>query len=739
MLRPERMSRVSVTGAKTVMDEVIETVHDLNLLHLTEYDGGWEGFEPGDPVEGADEASSKLVTVRSLKTILGVTAEDAGPSNRLVTDDALDDQLEEIRREVNELDDRRDEFRDELRSVTERIDTMEPFVRLGIPLELLQDYDTLAVRVGTGDAGTVERTLGESEIDRYRVESADGVVAVFAYADEETLQEILVDATFTALDVPDGEGEPEEYLAELEHRKQQLESKLDTVEDELEDKRLEVAGFLLAVEEKLSIDVQKREAPLTFATTKNAFVAEGWIPTDRYEDLVTALEHAVDDHVEVDELERAEYEEGHAHHVEAGEDHPGEDHAGGDTTAADGGTEPTAASDDEEREAATDGGHADDGLLSMGDGGPPVIMKNPGGAKPFELLTKVIGRPKYSEFDPTMILLLTFPIMFGFMIGDVGYGLLYMLAGLGIMRAFDSEGWKALGGIAVWAGFFTVIFGVLYGEIFGLHTVSDVLWGGNSPLHKGLQPAEVEFAQLWLVVAILAGIAHVSFGFVLGFIKEATHSVTHAVLEHGSWLLMLLGFWAFIFSDVAAGMKPAFLVGSEAALNGHPVPVGFAGFSETAGFVGIGMLVLGIAMVSRTEPAELIEAIFLKYFVDGLSYTRIAAVLLAKAGMAFTINLLFFGAYSHHGEFHFLIGKAPSAVTEGEVMFPGLMHLGAIGLIAGLVVLVVGHALVLALGITSAGLQAVRLEYVEFFGKFYEGGGDEYRPFGQERTFTANE
>ena len=60
MLRPERMSRVSVTGSKSVMDEVIGTVHDLHLLHLTEYDGSWEGFAPGDPVEGADEAAEKL-------------------------------------------------------------------------------------------------------------------------------------------------------------------------------------------------------------------------------------------------------------------------------------------------------------------------------------------------------------------------------------------------------------------------------------------------------------------------------------------------------------------------------------------------------------------------------------------------------------------------------------------------------------------------------------------------------
>ena len=69
-----------------------------------------------------------------------------------------------------------------------------------------------------------------------------------------------------------------------------------------------------------------------------------------------------------------------------------------------------------------------------------------------------------------------------------------------------------------------------------------------------------------------------------------------------------------------------------------------------------------------------------------------------------------------------------------EIMFGGLVHSGIGGVIGGLLILVIGHLLVLALGITSAGLQAVRLEYVEFFGKFYEGGGEAYDPFGYDQA-----
>ncbi|WP_458185985.1 V-type ATP synthase subunit I [Haladaptatus sp. NG-WS-4] len=721
MLRPERMSKVSVTGSRTVMTDVIETVHELNRVHLSDYDGSWEGFDHGNPLDGADEASDKLVTVRSIESILDV--EDEGGPQRIVTDEALEEELADIRAQVNELDDRRNELEGELRAVEDRIDSMEPFADLGIDLDLLSGYDSLQVAVGEGNEEEVEDALASADdVQEFGVFSEGKTLAVFAYptddADEDVLDDTLVGVDFASFEVPDASGSPEEYVAELKHERQKLESKLSGVENELHDIKLDAAGFLLAAEEKLTIEVQKAEAPLQFATTKNAFVAEGWIPTEQYDQLTSSLDAAVGDHVEVEELERASYEEHGGHHAPLEQA--------------------------EETGVATDGGHA------TNTDNPPVIQDNPGAVKPFELLVETINRPKYFEFDPTVILFLTFPLFFGFMIGDLGYGILYMGIGYWLYSSFDSDAIKSLGGIALWAGGFTALFGVLYGEIFGLHVLGEVVWGGSPPIHKGLQPVYGDYALGWLVLSLLAGIAHLTIGWTFDFIENLNHGFKDAMTESGSWLLMMFGLWAWIFAG-AFGSAPPILVGEGSVFAGHPFALGFTGFPEPVGLLGLGLFAIGFVLLVMGEPIEAVE--FLNVLVNVLSYTRLAAVLLAKAGMAFVVNLLFFGVYvteEGHGEeaaevWHFGTSHMPHVgdMAHGHevvnVMFPGLMHSGIAGLVGGLLILVLGHALVLALGITSAGLQAVRLEYVEFFNKFYEGGGEEYEPFGYERTYTTQD
>ncbi|MFC6905629.1 V-type ATP synthase subunit I [Halalkalicoccus tibetensis] len=744
MLRPERMSKVSVTGSKRVMDEVIETVHGLKLLHVVDYDGSWAGFEPGDPGEEAESISETLVTVRSIESILDVDEEDAGPS-RIVSDEEVDAEIADVRARVNELDDRRSELREERREVDERLSSMRPFAKLGIDLDLLSGYDSLETRVVEGREDQIREALSEAEgIEEFETFAEANVVALFVYPEEgheAVLEDALVGVEAAPLTVPDAETGPDEYVATLEERKAGIDAKLEEVDDELEELKLDAAGFLLAVEEQLSIDVQKAEVPLSFATTDRSFIAEGWVPTSRYDELEAALHEEVGEHVECEELARVDYDEaaaGHGHGTH--DDEPGD--------AGDADRQPAAADGEgEPAEVRSDGGQT----RSMHGDEPPVVQQNSTVVKPFEMLVQAVNRPKYSELDPTIILFLTFPTMFGLMIGDVGYGFLYMALGYGLYRFFESPGIRSLGGVAIWCGVFTTIFGFFYGELFGFHTLSYVFWQdiaglSYAPLEKGLDSS---FALLWLVVSLLIGVVHLSLGFLFGFVNDLeAEGIVPAYLDNASWILMIVGVWTWVFSHSASASKPDFLF---TVFNGDPVSLGFGGFSATVGLAGVGLFLVGMVSMIAGEIrhegpmvgglAGLIESV--NALVHVVSYARVAAVLLAKAGMAFVVNLLVVGAYQDDAGLHFLDASTATAPQGAELMFPGIIStdaglaVAAATFVAGALVFVVGHILVLILGITSAGLQGVRLEYVEFFGKFYDGGGENYEPFGYDRTHTT--
>ena len=742
-LRPEQMSKVSVTGSKRVIDDVIEAAYDHHSLHVTDYDDRYEGFSPGSSRPGAEGVNDRLVTVRSLESILGVEGDEVDAA-RSIDDEALEAELADVRDRVNELDDRRDEIRSAIRDRTEEIDRMEPFADLAIELDLLRGYDSLEVAVGEAKPEAVEAALAEADaVDEFEVFSGGDVVAAFAApaddADDGALQDALVGVDIAMLEVPESDASPAEYIAELERERDELRAELDELEAELEAVKREAAGFLLRAEEQLTIEAEKKEAPLSFATTENAFVAEGWIPTETYPDFEAAITAAVGDHAEVEELERASFTPDGDHHTEAVD----EDGSEGASAAAGASVDPdrTAA----EPEVATDGGHA-----AGGRDDPPVVQNNGSAAGPFELLVQAFGRPKYSEFDPTLLVFLTFPLMFGFMIGDVGYGVLYAAIGYYLYANYDGA-FREMGAVAIWAGLFTVLFGIYYGiDLFGYHAYQ--LLGLHWEVGKGLSPADTEWALTWLVLSVVFGLVHLNVGYVLSFITTLQqHDPKHAMYEAGSWLLILNGAWIWIFSRHAAGAKPDFLFESVSVITLGALS--FGGFPALVGIAGIVAAGLGVALIAIGEPVELAEV--LEPVVNVVSYARIMAVLLAKGGMALAVNLLAFGAYiddGGEGSFHFIFTADHLAHVQEtgseQLVFagmstafdPGAVGLAGIaGLVAAIVVAVVGHVIVLLLGITAAGIQGVRLEYVEFFGKFYEGGGDPYLPFGRDRQYTTDE
>jgi V/A-type H+-transporting ATPase subunit I len=304
---------------------------------------------------------------------------------------------------------------------------------------------------------------------------------------------------------------------------------------------------------------------------------------------------------------------------------------------------------------------------------PPALLANPAPARPFEFLVRLLALPRYGTIDPTLLMSVFMPLFFGMMLGDIVYGAV-LLAGsvwLGRRHGGRSPALRAVGRVLMLGAAWAVVWGVVYGEALG-----DL---GRRAF--GLQPIWIsreEGLEPLLVFSVAVGAAHVTLGLALG-IWAAWHARRpHDLAQRAATLLALGGL--FLLAGVAAGRLPGgFLTPAVAAL--------VAGLAVLVGVDGVLGIVLG--------PLELLGVLG-----NVLSYLRIAAIGLASVELARVAN-----------------------------------ELGAAGpLWLGVVVATFFHALNLALGAFSPTIQALRLHYVEFFGRFYEEGGQPYVPFGASLT-----
>ena len=325
-----------------------------------------------------------------------------------------------------------------------------------------------------------------------------------------------------------------------------------------------------------------------------------------------------------------------------------------------------------ELERAAGGELALDELPTSPEVEAPVLMRNARLARPFEFLVRLFDLPHPGTLDPTVLMALVLPLMVGVMVGDIVYGALLLAIALYARRRFaaGSPAVRDLCRVFVAGALWAVVFGVLFGEALG-----DV--GHKLGLHAlWLYRGGPDAVKPLLLFSLALGVAHVVLGQLLGIRQSLDARRTVELVNRLGSLLALGG--VAVLAGVAA----------------HRVPGGTLTGLLAGGVVAAGVVLLVVgrgALGFVMGPLELVGTLG-----NVLSYLRLAAVGLASAYLAMVANSLS------------LLGPIWLGV------FIGLFF----------------HSLNLALASFSPMIQALRLHYVEFFSKFYEGGGKPFRPFG---------
>jgi V/A-type H+-transporting ATPase subunit I len=433
------------------------------------------------------------------------------------------------------------------------------------------------------------------------------------------------------------------------------------LQKKLADMKKQYEDLMLATDEYLSMQTQKTEVPLRFAETANAFVIDGYVPADQFSRLKSELESAAGGRLEVSLIADKETDE----LVETGED-------------------------------------------------VPTLMDNPSLVKPYELITRMFAIPEYKEFDPSLLIFVFFPIMFGMILGDIGYGVMSLLTMVLLKKKFKTPGWQQLINVVLISSVWAIIFGIFFGEIFGPLG----LWGkvmGQLPEHEleavkaaGLYFGEGVFGSLGRIrlasnavllligTSVIIGIIHCSVGSILGIKTELAYGEKkHAYFERLPVMLVQVFFGLLVLGLVIGQMM--LVIASAIVI-----------------LVAMVMLVMG--------PEGPMGLAHMPFYVSNLiSYLRLLAIGLASVGLAFAANQLAF--------YVVMPMLSGGATNSAEFTIPAI--------IAGLVVLLAVHFINFLLGILSPFMHPLRLHYVEMFTKFYSnhGGGVEYSPFGHVRRF----
>ncbi len=653
MMRPESMSKVLIAAPLSQMPTVVDMLYELKLLHVAQHVKS-SSVDIASPLPWHESVSKYLIHLSTvLSRIDQGSITESKPAD--FTLDALSGKLDTILPEINSTYKKKDYCR----RVQNTLSTGRHLhVAENIPLDYKpgKSYHGRACFAGFIRISVLD-TLNErfKDIEAFTAD-VDGHHAILVYGkdeDQEGLRKALDEVDFIPFDnltlknaLPALRGKLLNKPADKPAIETSVSQDLKTAEASLKELFSKHGTFLTQAHCWLGMEGRKAELPLKFGTTEKAFFIQGWVPTEDEQTLIKGLEKATDNSI----------------HIEAKRVTP--------------------------REAA------------------PVKQNIPKLFRPFKHFLDMFASPLYGEVDPTMLIALTFPLFFGFMLGDIGYGLVVLAVAI---LAYKATKGKPIVGVLPpvalgYAALCTIFFGAVFAEFFGaeiglyspLFARVHLSFIGTGAEHSLLHIADGKNiliggvnADALLAISIFIGFIHLTLGFLTGFSNVwRMHGFKHAIMKKFGWLLIMPGMLLLVlemgllsggYGTFAAGLLPSSTI------------------VWILSIAGLALVLKGDGMIGLIELPTLLSNI--------LSYARLMAVGLASVLLAIVANQL-----------------ASQSFSGGNIL----------GWIGGIIILVLFHVINVLLGILSPFLHSLRLHYVEYFTKFYQGGGKEYSPFGVE-------
>ncbi|MAS57674.1 MAG: hypothetical protein CMA37_03605 [Euryarchaeota archaeon] len=668
MFSTVQMSRITMAGPNSNLDEALRLCADLGNVHIKPYSGEMDGIKVGIPHPDADELSVTLAKVRAAISVLNCSNKQ-GPVTAKEVAKALDSSFGEKIDSITETIAKRSDASAEISKLQERVDILSKIAPLNIPLELMTEISSIDVYLGeTSKAGRAGQVFGELR-DRVELHVASNIVAVACQGkDGAEVQMAMQELGAKSIQIPSGKGKPSALLGEAEKAISDCERRVADSDSEMQSWTHKNGRMLLAVLEYLERESEILTGHTLCATSAHAFAMEAWVPTSEG-DVARSVLSKVSSHLTIEEFVD---DHGHGH---------------------------------------DDGHHHEPDY-------PPVEYDTIPATKHASMITSLVGRPKYGSFDPTSVIAFTFPIFYGLILGDAGYGLVIMLLALLLKSKIghDPTG-KVASRILMNMGIATFIVGVLTAEAFGfviekwdafvwlyepmydstkyiLEDTVFVEWFGLSHTYLPFHRAGGALTD-YILLSIYLGCAHLLIGFIIGFYNVfKAHGPVAAFFEKGSWILILVGGSAHILRFLTDANYDTF---QGSIWSGMVI-------------VGVICLIIGLAVYEKfgwlggaiMGPIETFGLL-----ANTLSYLRIMAVGVAGVKIAEVGNEM---------GFHNMADAISSADYLSAILF--------------FVIWIGVQVFALALGLLSPSIHAIRLHFVEWMGKFHDGSGEEFSPLG---------